>query len=324
MRPATVLPPPRIEPLPEETARPLISVMIPVFNSGEFLKRTLESVLCQDLGPEDMEIQVLDNCSTKDDPETLVRELGGTRVGYFRHPTNIGPNENFNACIRRARGRWVHILHADDIVLPGFYAEARQTIRTHSDISALVFRVVYIDANGMWRHLAELEAPTARILDQRFVDRQLTIQRIQSVGMVVRRDTYEELGGFRPDLPYCDDWEMWNRIVLCKPVFYVPELLACFRIHDGSDTTSLVRTGQNVIDERRCIKMSTSHLPPDRARPIYRAAMRATAMRALRNMRELRKMGDKKAARSQMKEMAYCCLALGAQSLQSFGVLLSL
>lgn len=284
--------------------------MIPVFNSAELLKKTLESVLCQDLGPGEMEVEVLDNCSTKDDPGKVVRELGRGRVGYFRQSTNVGASENFNSCIRRARGQWVHILHADDIVLPGFFLQARKAIRTQPDISAVIFRVVYMDEAGAWRHLAELEAPTPQILDKSFVERQLTSQRIQSVGMIVRRAAYEELGGFRPDLPYCDDWEMWNRIIVRKRVFYVPELLACFRVHGEAATASHVRTGKNVIDERRCIKMSTSDLPPERARNVYRAAMRAAIIRALRHMQQLKKAGDKKAVRSQMRQIFYCYLAM--------------
>ena len=57
---------PRIEPVPEGIARPLWSVMIPTYNSGEWLRQTLESVMAQDRGPERMEIQVVDNCSTED------------------------------------------------------------------------------------------------------------------------------------------------------------------------------------------------------------------------------------------------------------------
>ena len=62
---------PLIEPVKEGIARPLWSVMIPTYNSGKYLRNTLQSVMAQDRGPEWMEIDVVDNCSTDDDPESL-------------------------------------------------------------------------------------------------------------------------------------------------------------------------------------------------------------------------------------------------------------
>ena len=51
----------------------------------------------------------------------LVRDIAGDRVTVHREPKNNGLGRIWNRCIERARGEWVHILHQDDIVLPGFY-----------------------------------------------------------------------------------------------------------------------------------------------------------------------------------------------------------
>src|SRR3954468_17323800 len=104
---------PCIPVLTSQQDRPFFSVMIPTFNSTRFLRQTLESVLAQDPGPEIMEIVVVDNAST-DDPEAVVREVGGNRVRFVRQLENIGAIKNFNSCIARARGHWIHILHSDD------------------------------------------------------------------------------------------------------------------------------------------------------------------------------------------------------------------
>ena len=79
----TFPPPPRIAPLPETGFRTRWSVMIPTYNRTTFLERTLESVLSQDPGPEEMQIEVVDDASTLDDPESLVRRVGGGRVSFF-------------------------------------------------------------------------------------------------------------------------------------------------------------------------------------------------------------------------------------------------
>ena len=57
--------------------RPRWSVMIPTYNCARYLEATLRSVLTQDPGPEAMQIEVVDDHSTADDPEDVVTRLGG-------------------------------------------------------------------------------------------------------------------------------------------------------------------------------------------------------------------------------------------------------
>jgi len=120
---------PQIDPVPEGTPRPFWSVMIPTFNCAKYLRQTLESVLAQDPGPGLMQIEVVDDVSTKDDPEAVVREIGKGRVQFYRNGQNLGAIRNFNGCVQRAKGHWVHILHGDDAVLPGFIGRYRQGLR---------------------------------------------------------------------------------------------------------------------------------------------------------------------------------------------------
>lgn len=301
---------PRIDPVPECTERPLISVMIPVFNSASYLREALASVLIQDLGPEIMEIAVVDNCST-DDPETVVSDVGGGRVGFHRNATNIGAIENFNACIRLARGRWVHLLHADDLVRPGFYAHTRDAVTAHPQIGAFACRHVFTDEDGVWLSLSEPQARAPGVLDESFVERQLTAQRLHPVSLVVRRSAYEELGGFRTKFPHCTDWDMWNRLVLRWPIFYDPELLACNRLHPASATSHLIRTGENVREERYCVWVSSSYLPRDRARNLYRRGMQASAIRALHHVVAYWRKGDTRTAVRQFVEALRCWISWG-------------
>jgi glycosyltransferase involved in cell wall biosynthesis len=305
----TAPPAPRIGPPPERSARPLWSVMIPTYNSTAYLEETLRSLLAQDPGAEAMEIEVIDNCSTQDDPEPLVREIGRGRINYHRQTTNVGAIENFNTCIRRARGEWVYILHSDDVVRPGFFSAARKAIAAQPQVSAVVFRIIYMDEDGLWIGLSDPEARTPAILDENFVRRQLLDQRIQFVGMIVRRDAYEELGGFRPELKHCADWDMWNRLAVCKQLFYEPEPLACYRLHGGAQSSHVVRTGENVADERRCIRISLGYVPREQARHLHREALKAAAVRASRRMRHSWRNDDYGTALRQLREALRCSLA---------------
>ncbi|HVE60698.1 MAG TPA: glycosyltransferase, partial [Chitinophagaceae bacterium] len=98
--------PPIIKPLAAGTARPLWSVMIPAYNCIAFLEKTLESVLIQDYGDDNMQIEVVDDCSTDGNIEELVQKISKGRVGYFRQNTNVGSLRNFETCLNRSKGRW--------------------------------------------------------------------------------------------------------------------------------------------------------------------------------------------------------------------------
>src|SRR5215208_3279685 len=103
-----------IRPVAEGVDRPRWSVMITTYHCADYLRESLGSVLAQDPGPHLMQIEVVDDHSTNDDPEGVVREVGGGRVSFFRQPENVGHSRNFAACLERARGELVHLLHGDD------------------------------------------------------------------------------------------------------------------------------------------------------------------------------------------------------------------
>jgi len=245
--------------------------MIPAYNRTQYLEKTLRSVLSQDPGPEEMQIEVVDDASTVDVPERLVRQIAGDRVSIVHNPRNLGLMPNFNNCVERSRGHWVHILHTDDLVLPGFYARLKAPLESRSDIGAAFCRPGYIDENERWLWTSALERPTAGILPD-FIAKIGASCRIEFPSIVVRRSVYEQLGGFRTDLPYAADWEMWIRVAAHHLIWYEPTPLAVFRVHPKSATSALRSSGEDIADLRRCIEISRSSLPPDRAKTISQGA----------------------------------------------------
>jgi len=89
-----------------------VSICIPAYRQVEYLRLTLESIRAQNF--KDYEVVVTDD-SPDDSVEKLVAEfpLDG-RLSYWRNPVPLGSPENWNACIRRARGELIKILHHDD------------------------------------------------------------------------------------------------------------------------------------------------------------------------------------------------------------------
>lgn len=251
--------PPQICAITDNQPRPVWSVMIPVYNCKDYLSETLLSVLKQDLGPEIMQIEVVDDCSTDADIEKLVREIGKGRINYFRQPVNLGNVRNFETCLNRSRGTLVHLLHGDDFVKPGFYQKMQDLMEENPEAGAGCSDWEYITSTGgsLWNN---------PMIDQQkgilanWLERIASQQLLQTASVVVRRSTYEALGSFYA-VKSTEDWVMWVRIAAHYPVAYLPEKLACYRVHSMNVTSNSFATGDNFRDLEKTIALNLQYLP---------------------------------------------------------------
>jgi glycosyltransferase involved in cell wall biosynthesis len=264
---------PRISLVPERTYRPFWSVMISTYNCGHYLQRTLESVLCQDPGPDEMQIEVVDGCSTKDDPEEIVKELGKGRVTFYRLPCNQGPAHTINACIERSRGHWVHNLQGDDMVLPGFYEAYEAAIRAHVQALTVLGQVIVIDDRDRWIKIEGPIPPVGGGILADFVERQAWQQLVMCPSVVVRRDAYERIGGFCTLFRSVIDWDMWFRLGQLAPVACVPHPHALYRRHGETETVRQMAPGTHIRESYFVVKANLGRL--NRSAPAAEAAWRS-------------------------------------------------
>jgi glycosyltransferase involved in cell wall biosynthesis len=279
--------------------------MIPAYNCAVYLRETLASVLAQDPGPHQMQIEVVDDCSS-DDPEAVVDELGAGRVSYYRQVHNVGHVRNFNTCIERSRGHLVHLLHGDDTVRDRFYQTMQQPFHDHPEIGAAFCRHVYIDEGGGEIAVARLHQSSPGVFaDAGF--RMVADVGIQPPAVVVRRSTYERLGGFHSEFTrVLEDLEMWVRIAAHYPVWYEPEPLACYRKRPGSLVSGSAASGAVMKEYRARLDLVLEHLDEGRREPAKRAARRRGAGWALAEARLLAAAGDRGGTLTQLWEAFLC------------------
>jgi GT2 family glycosyltransferase len=251
---------PCIRPVRDGSHRPFWSVMIPTYDSGDYLRRTLESVLCQDPGPDEMQIEVVDGCSTKDDPERITKELGNGRVAFYRLPANKGGPHTFNHCIERSRGHWVHILHGDDMVGPDFYETYATTIRAHPQAQVVIGQALTIDEDDRCIGLFGVVPPIGGGVLEDFAERQASRQLALFPAVVVRRQAYQEVGGFCTLFEHVADWDMWFRLGKVGSVVSIPRPSALFRLHSRSETTRLMISASNVRESYFVISANLARL----------------------------------------------------------------
>ncbi|WP_276481838.1 glycosyltransferase family 2 protein [Paraflavitalea pollutisoli] len=293
--------PPHILPLPEGMTRPRWSVMIPVYNCYRFLEEALNSVLLQGYAAADMQIEVIDDGSSDGDYAALVSRLGQGRVDYFRQPQNRGSLRNFETCINRSRGIYVHILHGDDLVKPGYYQAMDHLFDKYPGIGAAFCRYVYVGESGKPLYYRNEEMSMPGVLDD-WLLRLAQRQRLQFCTVAVKRHVYEQLGGFY-GVNYGEDWEMWMRIAQRYPVAYDPAVLAAYRLHKNSISGSSYASAKNLQDLQWVIGTIRQYLPVERQDELYREAMRFYAHYGIKIANDLwYGLHDKQGARVQVRE----------------------
>ena len=268
--------PPTITPVADGQDRPLWSVMIPAYNCTAYLTQCIQSVLAQDPGAALMQIEVIDDASTDGDVAALVARIGQGRVGYHRQPANVGSLRNFETCLNRARGQWIHMLHGDDFVAPGFYAEIEGLFLDYPEAGAAFTGYYHVAFDGTILYtnpsLGNTRGP---------VDGWLEIiaqgQQIQPPSIVVKRSVYEQLGSFFA-VHYGEDWEMWIRISAQYEVVRSPERLANYRVHGGNISSQYHVSGQNIRDIQKVIHIVQAYLPPEKRKRLKRLAQKNYAL----------------------------------------------
>jgi glycosyltransferase involved in cell wall biosynthesis len=265
----------------------------------------LESVLAQDPGPDLMQIQVVDDCSSDEDVRALVQQLGAGRVEFFRQEQNVGHIKNFNTCLQHSRGTLVHLLHGDDYVKDGFYARLGQAFDHAPDIGAAFCRPVFADEAGTQRDMYPLEQPNSGRLSDSVIHLALE-QRIMTPAIVVRREVYERLGGFDDRLVCSEDWEMWVRIAAHYPIWYEVKPLAVYRMHADSNTGRHTRSADDIRYTCLAINIFSEYLPADRAKEISTRARETYALSALESAERFAARRDFVATMAQIRAALGC------------------
>lgn len=270
-------------------SRPLVSVAIPTFEPQDYLIETIRSVLAQDLGIDRMQIAVVDDGSRRTHPrELLDGVVPAGRIEYYEHDNNAGLAANWNRALQVSRGQFVHILHQDDTVCAGFYSRVLSGLMSAQTPGMAFSRHAFVDQRGHVQRISHRERWRSGVLSN-WIERISERQRIQCPAAIVRRDVYEALGGFRRDLSYALDWEMWVRIACRYDVWYEPGVLAHYRRHSEAESARLQAGGQIAEDLLAALDAIAMHLPRQKRTHLmqkaYRRLARQQMRRAARNLR---------------------------------------
>lgn len=94
----------------------LVSIIMPSYNTGRFITKTIESVLAQSYS--DWELIIVDDCSKDNTDDVVTQYLVDARIRYIKNETNSGAAVSRNRALREAKGKWIAFLDSDDLWEP--------------------------------------------------------------------------------------------------------------------------------------------------------------------------------------------------------------
>ena len=220
--------------------KPVVSVLLPVYNGEAYLKPAIESVLSQTFG--DWELFVGDNAST-DGTRDILESYHDPRIRIHRHATNIGLTPNWDFLLQNARGDYACILGADDIFAPEHLERKVELLEKRPDAPYVHGAVRFIDSKGndlpaddyKCTPVEEKNATLPRFLKVNFVNVTSTVIRVAAL----RRHNLS----FELRYPLLLDWALNLKLAMLDgPLIYDSQPTVSYRIHPQSVARTTINT----------------------------------------------------------------------------------
>jgi|BarGraIncu00421A_1022006.scaffolds.fasta_scaffold27423_1 glycosyltransferase involved in cell wall biosynthesis len=208
-------------------ASPRISVIVPSYNSGAFLRQALVSAL--DQVPPPYEVIVQDGRSTDGTLEVL--RTFGDRVAWVAAPDK-GQTDALNKALARATGDVILWLNADDVILPGAIAAASAAFTTDASLQFAYGDFDIIDSAGtLMRRYQSSEYSWERVYARGCY--------IFSGSLFIRRQALAEIGGYDASLLACMDFDLLLRLNAAGRSRHLGRTIGQFRMHDASKSSTI-------------------------------------------------------------------------------------
>ncbi len=206
--------------------QPQVSVIIPAYNAASFILKTIHSVQTQTW--RDWELIVVDDGST-DDTRTLVGGLHDDRIRLFTYP-NGGVSTARNRGFAHSQGKYIALLDADDLWSAQKLADQVQAMENQPQAGLAYSQVCLMNAQGNQFALVRCRELAGNVYAE-----MLTSHFLHTASNIfLRREVWETLGGFDPELYQGGDWEFCVRVAAQWDFIYIPKPQVYYRQHPRS------------------------------------------------------------------------------------------
>lgn len=216
-----------------------ICVCIPVYNGAQYIGTTIESVLNQSY--KEFELLIVDNHST-DQTVEVVKQFQDPRIRLVQNDRNYGMFENWNICLRTARGKYIQMLCADDFLETDCLKKKVSILEKNPD-AVLVFSASnVVDAQGKILMRRRPFHGDFICDGKRMAKRSFRSGNVygEPSNVLFCRKTSRQTGEFNHRLFYTSDWDYWLRLSMEGKVAYMDEYLTNFRVSGSSATSNII------------------------------------------------------------------------------------
>ena len=205
---------------------PLISVIIPTYNSAEFITDALKSVFAQTFP--DYEVIVIDDGST-DATADIVKSFPG--VKYLRQ-NHRGPAAARNLGLSKSSSPLIAFLDADDQWMDDKLEIQTRYMNSHPDVGLLYSDLSTFDDDGV--KTVSYDSHHRKVYQGNVFDKLFLKNFIGTITVMVRKECFERAGYFNEEITRSTDWHQWLRIAYFYKVGYIDKPLAKYRWNKGS------------------------------------------------------------------------------------------
>src|SRR5688572_12686114 len=207
-----------------EPPRPLISVVMPVYNAGAFLDDSINSILTQTF--RDFEFVIFDDASTDGSVERLRHwATRDHRIQLHESKTQLGLAGSSNAVVAKARAAIIARMDADDVAHPNRLQRQWEIIRNHPDVAVVGTLCNGIDAAGR----------EVRPRDRWRLVRRSSYIPFPHGSAMFRREVFDRVGGY-DDAPGAEDQKLFSKMVVQGRVVTLSDVLYSYRYHSNNAT----------------------------------------------------------------------------------------
>jgi len=205
---------------------PMISIITPSYQQGEFIEATLQSVISQNYPS--LEYIVIDGGSS--DNSLAVIRSHESKINRWLSEPDHGQVDALNKGFRMAMGEIIGWINSDDVLVPDALARVGAFFAAHPDISLVFGDAIAIDRRG---NPLSLKKPGK--FDIRWLIR---TDDIPQSSVFFRRDFFISIGYLDDRLHYALDYDLLIKAALNQDPVYLPALLSEFRIYPETKTAA--------------------------------------------------------------------------------------
>jgi glycosyltransferase involved in cell wall biosynthesis len=233
-----------------------ITTVIPVYNGERFILDTLDSLAEQTLPPD--RVVVIDDCST-DRTQQIVRNFKRLNTDWVPNERNLGLFPNHNNALRfAAETEYLHILHADDVILPTFFEKLVPLIAQSKGFALAFGGHVFVREDGTRteQKLTVASDRPRRLTKGEFLGSLSELKAIQLHSAVMKTSHQALPVSFRTDFPQVADVIFHAQLAaLCSEIWAHPDILCHVRIHGNNvSNKNMLNINAWVLDEWRAMQ----------------------------------------------------------------------